>query len=218
MEKTNRYILSNQKRYLDELFPLLRCKSIGPFPQYKKEIIECASMMAQCMENAGLKADLFETEGNPIVYGESLQRNGLPTILFYGHYDVQPEGDLSKWVSDPYQPEVRDGKIYARGAGDNKGQFFANLKGVEAYKATHEELPVNVKFLCEGEEENGSKSLLPFVKSHRSMLKADVTIWSDSNIHVSGRPVIILGLKGICYLKFTAHGPSRDIHSMYAPW
>lgn len=217
MEKTYRYILSNQKRYLAELFPLLQCKSISPLPQYKNDLLTCANMMKALMENIGLKASVFETDGNPIVFGETLQRKGLPTILFYGHYDVQPEGDLSKWESDPYKPEVRDGKIFARGAGDNKGQFFANLKGLEAYQATHDDLPVNVKFLCEGEEENGSRSLLPFVKSHKSLLKADVTIWSDSNIHASGRPMLILGLKGICYVKFTAHGPTRDIHSMYAP-
>lgn len=217
MRELQKYIRSQENEYLSELFPLLRVKSISPLPNYKKEMQVCAEMFSACMQRAGIRAAVYETSGNPIVYGEALVDEQAPTLLIYGHYDVQPEGDRAMWQSDPFEPDLRDEKIFARGTGDNKGQIFAHIKGYQAYTKQYGMPRVNMKYLIEGEEETGSTSLLPFVQEHRDMLHADMTIWSDGNIHSSGRPVLILGLKGICYIKLTAAGPCRDLHSGYAP-
>ena len=209
-------IEESQSQYVQELTELCRFKSISPVPGYEKEIRACAEAFAALMRSAGMESTVFETAGNPIVFGQTPVQPGCRTVLIYGHYDVQPEGDLSKWDSDPYAPEIRNGRLYARGVGDNKGQIYAHIKGYEAYCKRFGQPKVNLKFMIEGEEESGSGSLTTFAEEHRELLKADFTIWSDGNYHNSGRPTVILGLKGMCYCHVRAHGPCRDIHSQYA--
>jgi len=210
------YIDRNYQRFEDELFDLLRIKSISPVAGFEHDIQKCAEAFAKTMNEAGIAARVYQTEGNPIVYGETEQREGRPTVLIYGHYDVQPEGDLALWDSPPYEPEVRNGRIYARGAGDNKGQIFAQIKGYEVYRATLGEPDINLKYILEGEEEAGSVQLGPFAQRYKDMLKADVTIWSDAGTHVSGRPIALLGLKGLGSVKIRVQGPCRDIHSQFS--
>jgi len=210
------YIDANYGRFQDELYELLRIPSVSPVPGFEKDIQACATAFADKMNDVGIRARVYQTAGNPIVYGETEQIAGRPTILIYGHYDVQPAGDLSLWQSDPYTPEVRNGRIYARGVGDNKGQIFSHIKAYEVYRAVLGEPRVNLKYILEGEEENGSVQLALFAREYAEMLKADVTIWSDSNIHASGRPIALLGLKGLGTVKITVAGPCRDIHSQFS--
>ena len=216
MEKAFNYIEAHRDQFFEELFDLVRIPSVSPLPDYAVQVNECAAFVAKIMEKCGLSSTVYKTEGNPVVYGEGKQIPGRPTVLVYGHYDVQPEGDHSAWESDPYEPEIRNGRIYARGIGDNKGQIFAHIKAYEAYCATKGDPGVNLKYLVEGEEEIGSTNLAPFVESHQDLLRADVTIWSDGNIHVSGKPVITLGMKGLNPIKITVKGPQADIHSQWA--
>lgn len=215
MQKIYDFIDAHEGAFLDGLFELVRIPSVSPLPGYEENIQACAEKFSQLMEACGLKTAIYPTAHNPVVYGEGPQVPGRPTILIYGHYDVQPEGDLSEWHSDPYEPVIRDGRIYGRGVGDNKGQIYAHIKAYEAYCAVKGAPDVNLKYLVEGEEEIGSVDLADFVSSHLDLLKADITIWSDSNIHASGKPVIILGLKGISSLKVTVRGPESDVHSQW---
>ena len=166
------YLDQHYSRFQDELFSLLRVPSISPVEGFKKDVQECAALFADYMNAAGIKAEVWQTDGNPIVYGETEQIEGRPTVLVYGHYDVQPEGDLQNWNSDPYEPEIRNGRIYARGVGDNKGQIFSHIKGYEIYCAVKGKPPVNLKYLIEGEEESGSVHLFTFAEEHKDMLKA----------------------------------------------
>lgn len=216
MQNIYSYIDENKKRYLEELFEFVRIPSASPLPEYEDQIQACAQFAAKMMAQCGLKTTVYQTAGNPIVYGEGTQIPGRPTILIYGHYDVQPEGDCGEWDSPPYQPEIREGRIYGRGVGDNKGQIFAHIKAYEAYCSVCGAPGVNLKYMLEGEEEVGSISLAGFAETHRDLLKADVTIWSDSNVHTSGRPLVILGLKGISSMKITVRGPQIDVHSQWA--
>lgn len=216
MREVFEYIDHNKQKILDELFDFVRIPSVSPLPEYKGKIRECAEFAAKILKNSGIHGSVMETTGNPVVYGESRQVPGRPTVLIYGHYDVQPEGALTEWNSDPYEPVIRDGRIYARGVGDNKGQIFAHIKAYEAYCAVNGEPNINLKYLLEGEEEIGSVSLGAFVETHKELLKADITIWSDSNIHASGKPLVILGLKGISSMKITVQGPESDVHSQWA--
>jgi acetylornithine deacetylase/succinyl-diaminopimelate desuccinylase-like protein len=215
MEKVYSYIDEHKDEFLEELFELVRIPSVSPLPGYADQVQKCAKHVSSIMEKCGIKSTIYQTEHNPVVYGETKQVEGRPTILIYGHYDVQPEGDRAEWESDPYEPEIRDGRIYARGVGDNKGQIFAHIKAYQAYCAAKGEPEVNLKYMVEGEEEIGSIDLGPFVAAHKDLLKADITIWSDSNIHASGKPLIILGLKGISSMKITVKGPESDVHSQW---
>lgn len=210
------YINANYQRFQDELFALLRIPSVSPVPGFESEVQACAEAFAGQMNAVGIRARVYQTAGNPIVYGETEQIPGRPTILIYGHYDVQPAGDRSLWESDPYIPEVRNGRIYARGVGDNKGQIFSHIKAYEVHRAVLGEPKVNLKYILEGEEEKGSLQLSRFAEEYRDMLKADVTIWSDGNVHASGRPIVLLGLKGLGILKIRVAGPARDIHSQFS--
>lgn len=216
MKEVFDYIDNNKEKILDELFDFVRIPSVSPLPEYKEKIRECAEFATEILKNSGIKASLMETKGNPVVYGESRQIAGRPTVLIYGHYDVQPEGALSEWDSNPYEPVIRNGRIYARGVGDNKGQIFAHIKAYQAYCAKMGEPEINLKYLLEGEEEIGSVSLGTFVEENKELLKSDITIWSDSNIHASGKPLVILGLKGISSMKITVKGPESDVHSQWA--
>lgn len=206
------YVDRNASVFLEDLFCLLRQPSISTRDEGVKE---CAELLARLMRDVGIKTTVYPTEHHPVVYGE-IGPDGAPTMLIYGHYDVQPPEPLELWNSNPFDPVVRDGKIYARGSSDNKGQLFAHVKGVQSFLAVRGELPLKVKFIFEGEEEISSPSLEPFVKAHRDLLQANVCIFSDSHIHENGRPLVVLGLKGMLYVEITVRGANRDLHSMRA--
>ena len=176
---------------------------------------ECAALLAGQMRDVGITTEIIPTPRHPVVYGELL-KPGAPTVLIYGHYDVQPPEPLELWHSPPFEPTIRDGKIYGRGTSDNKAQLFTYLKTVETMKATFGELPISLKFLYEGEEEIGSPNLKPFCEQNRERLAASLTYYSDSHIHESGRPILILGLKGMVYVELKARGTREDQHSMRA--
>src|SRR6266446_5769949 len=181
------FININRERYLDELKALLAIPSISALPQHAGDVRRCAQWTADELTRVGLQnVRLIETPGNPVVYGDWLGAPGAPTILFYGHYDVQPVDPLELWESPPFEGTVRDGELYARGAADDKGQVFMHLKAVEAYIKQAGGLPVNMKFFIEGEEEVGSAHLDDFVRSHKQELKADVVVVSDSPMFARG--------------------------------
>jgi acetylornithine deacetylase/succinyl-diaminopimelate desuccinylase-like protein len=208
------FINVNRERYLEELKALLAIPSISALPDHAADVRRCADWCAGEMGRIGFdNVQLFETPGNPVVYGEWLQAPGAPTILFYGHYDVQPVDPLNLWESPPFEATIRDGEIYARGAADDKGQVFMHLKAVEAHLKQNGRLPVNMKFILEGEEEVGSVNLDEFIRSHRELLKADVVVISDSAMFARGVPSICYGLRGLVYFQIDLRGSSTDLHS-----
>ena len=210
---TLEYIENNKDRFLNELFELLREPSISADPTYSKNVYKTAEMVRDSLKKIGISnSKLFETEGHPIVYAEKIINPILPTILIYGHYDVQPPDPLELWDSDPFNPEIRDGKIYARGACDDKGQFFMHVKAAEIMIATNK-LPCNIKFMIEGEEEVGSEHLENFVKNNKDLLSADVIVISDTGIIANDTPSITTGLRGLSYVEVEVTGPNRDLHS-----
>ena len=209
---TDAYITANRERFLAELFTLLRQPSIST---RNEGMNECAALLAGQMRDVGIATEIIPTPRHPVVYGELL-KPGAPTVLIYGHYDVQPPEPLELWHSPPFEPTIRDGKIFGRGTSDNKAQLFTYLKTVETMKATFGALPISLKFLYEGEEEIGSPNLKPFCEQNRDRLAASLTYYSDSHIHESGRPILILGLKGMVYVELKARGTREDQHSMRA--
>ena len=210
---TLKYIEENKDRFLNELFELLRQPSISANPKYKEDVLRTAHIVRENLEKIGIeKAQLYETKGYPIVYGEKIISNDLPTVLIYGHYDVQPPDPLDLWDSEPFNPEIRDGKIYARGACDDKGQFFMHVKAAEIMIATNT-LPCNIKFMIEGEEEVGSENLEEFVINNKNLLSADVILISDTGIIANNTPSITTGLRGLSYVEVEVTGPNRDLHS-----
>jgi acetylornithine deacetylase/succinyl-diaminopimelate desuccinylase-like protein len=214
MEKTVDFINVNRDRYVDELKAYLAIPSISALPQHKDDVRRCAEWTADEMRRIGLQnVRLEETPGHPIVYGEWLGAEGAPTILFYGHYDVQPVDPVNLWTSPPFEATVRDGEIYARGSADDKGQVFMHFKAVEAHIKQNGRLPVNMKFLIEGEEEVGSANLDNFVNSHKDLLKADVVVISDSPMFDRGVPSICYGLRGLAYFQIDLRGTKSDLHS-----
>lgn len=176
-------------------------------------IREGANLVAKVLKDAGIQAEIYETAGNPVVFGQRSASLDKPTLLFYGHYDVQPPEPMELWLSDPFKPEVREGRIWGRGVADNKGQFLAHVLAVRAYVESGTELPVNVKFLLEGEEECSSPFLATFVQENLPLLKADVAVTSDGPMHPSGRPTMALGVRGIMTAQLRAKGAKKDYHS-----
>jgi acetylornithine deacetylase/succinyl-diaminopimelate desuccinylase-like protein len=214
MEKIVDHINVNRDRYVDELTKYLAIPSISALPQHKDDVRRCAEWTKAEMERIGLQnVRLEETPGHPIVYGEWLGDNDAPTILFYGHYDVQPVDPVDLWTSPPFEATVRDGEIYARGAVDDKGQVFMHFKAVEAHLKQHGRLPVNMKLLLEGEEEVGSANLDDFIRGHKDLLKADVVVISDSPMFDRGIPSICYGLRGLTYYQIDLRGTKSDLHS-----
>jgi len=207
------YIQKNKERFLDELFQFLRIPSISADPKYKESVIQTAQFVKEALNKVGVEnTQLFETAGFPIVYGEKILDPSLPTILVYGHYDVQPPDPLELWQSPPFEPIIRDEKIYARGACDDKGQVYMHIKGFETMIQTHS-LACNIKFLIEGEEEVGSSNLDRFVKDHKDLLKSDVILISDTSMIANDTPSITTGLRGLSYVEVELIGPNRDLHS-----
>lgn len=207
------YIENNKQRFLDELFDLLRIPSISADSKFQKDVLRAADFVKNSLESAGVdKAETCETEGHPIVYGEKLIDQNLPTVLVYGHYDVQPADPYELWDSPPFEPVIKDDKIYARGACDDKGQMYMHIKAFETMMATNS-LSCNVKFMIEGEEEVGSDNLGNFVKENKEKLAADVILISDTAMIANDVPSITVGLRGLSYLQVEVTGPNRDLHS-----
>ncbi len=207
------YIDQNKDRFLNELFELLRIPSVSTDAQYKADVRKAAEYLKQKLEAAGAdNVELCETEGHPIVYGEKIIDQHFPTVLVYGHYDVQPADPLDLWESPPFEPEIRDGKIYARGACDDKGQTYMHVKAFELMME-QQTLPCNVKFMLEGEEEVGSDHLGDFVRANKEKLSADVILISDTDIIDNDTPSITVGLRGLSYMEVEVTGPKRDLHS-----
>ncbi len=219
MEKTQAYIEAHKQRFLDELLELLRIPSISADPAYAAEVKRCAEKVADFLRAAGAdNVEVIPTKGHPIVYGEKIIDPARPTVLIYGHYDVQPPDPLELWDSPPFEPVIRktelhpDGAIFARGACDDKGQMFMHIKAFEALHATGE-LPVNVKFMLEGEEEVGSDNLGIFCESNKEKLACDCVLLSDTSMIANDVPSITVGLRGLSYVEVEVTGPNRDLHS-----
>lgn len=207
------YIQQHKDRFIAELLDLLRIPSVSADSQYKNDVRRAAEFVKEKLIAAGAdKAELCETAGHPIVYGEKIIDKNLPTVLVYGHYDVQPADPVNLWDSPPFEPVIKDNKIYARGACDDKGQVYMHIKALEVMKNTNS-LPCNVKFMIEGEEEVGSDNLVVFIKNNKDKLKADVILISDTSIISNDCPSITSGLRGLSYLEVEVTGPNRDLHS-----
>jgi len=213
METLKNYIEENKERFLEELFGLIRIPSVSSKTEHKNDMFRATEYITDQLLKAGAdKAEVYKTGGHPVVYGEKMIGRDKPTVLVYGHYDVQPAEPLEKWDSDPFEPEIRDGKIYARGADDDKGQLFMHLKAFEFMVKT-ETLPCNVKFMIEGEEEIGSPNLKIFCKKYKDMLACDVILVSDTTMIAQDIPSITIGLRGLSYMEVEVTGPDRDLHS-----
>jgi len=207
------YQLANKDRFLQELLELLRIPSISARSEHKDDMWKCAEKMKQYLMEAGAdRAQLYATEGHPVLYAEKIIDPAKPTVLVYGHYDVQPADPLELWHSGPFEPVIKDGKIYARGACDDKGQVYMHVKALEMMLQTNT-LTTNIKFCIEGEEEVGSPNLAKFVKTHKDLLKADVILISDTAMISLDTPSIDIGVRGLSYIEVEVTGPNRDLHS-----
>lgn len=208
------FINLHRDRYVEELKSYLAIPSISALPEHAADVRRCAEWTVNELQRIGLQnARLIETPGNPVVYADWTGAEGAPTILFYGHYDVQPVDPLNEWQSPPFEATVRDGEIYARGAADDKGQIFMHFKAIEAWLSQAGRLPVNLKVFIEGEEEVGSTHLDAFVRENRDLLKADVVVISDSPMFDRGVPSICYGLRGLAYFQIELRGTKTDLHS-----
>ena len=219
MEKTQAYIQSNKQRFLDELMEWLRIPSVSADPAYKNDVRKMAEAVADKLRKAGAEGvQVHDTDGHPIVYGQKIIHPNLPTVLVYGHYDVQPPDPIDLWHTSPFEPEIRktdihpDGAVFARGSCDDKGQVMMQVKAFEAMAASGE-LPCNVKFMIEGEEEVGSTNLGHFCRKHKELLACDMILVSDTSIIANDVPSITVGLRGLAYMEVEVSGPSRDLHS-----
>ena len=201
---------ANRGRDLDDLLGLLKQPSISA---HDVGVGECAALVEALLARAGFDARRYPTAGHPMVYAERCHSPGKPTVLIYGHYDVQPPDPLDAWVTPPFEPTIRGGKLFARGAGDNKGQFFAQIAGVRAWIEATGELPINVKFLIEGEEETGSPHLDAFVAAHRDLLAADLVYTSDGPVFDDAHPIVVFGVRGLLFVELRATGARHDLHS-----
>ncbi len=211
--QAERYVEQNLSRFIQQLSDWLRIPSVSTDPDHKEDVRRAAEFVADDLRASGLTVELHETGGHPIVYAEWCGAEGAPTALVYGHYDVQPPDPLEEWDSPPFEPTVRDGRIYARGATDDKGQCFTHVKAVEAWLKTVGKLPVNVKFLIEGEEEIGSVHLDPFVRENIEKLRCDYVVISDTAQFDKGIPAITYALRGLVYAEVILRGPKSDLHS-----
>src|SRR6187401_3633467 len=213
MEQTLDFVKKNENRFLEELFELLRIPSVSADSKYKPEVARAADFIKASLEKAGAeKVEVCPTAGHPIVYGEKIIDPKLPTVIVYGHYDVQPADPVNLWTTPPFEPQVRDGNIYARGSCDDKGQVYMHIKAFESMMKTNS-LPCNVRFMIEGEEEVGSSNLGAWVRENKNRLKGDVILISDTSIVANDIPSIESGLRGLSYVEVEVTGPNRDLHS-----
>ena len=207
------YQEKNKDRFLSELLELLRIPSVSAKSEHKEDMVKCAEAVKQRLLEAGAdRAEVFPTEGHPVLYAEKIIDPKKPTVLVYGHYDVQPPEPLNLWNSPPFEPVIRDGKIFARGSADDKGQFYMHVKALEMMSKTNT-LSTNIKFCIEGEEEVGSTNLAKFLSTHKDLLKADVILISDSSMLSMETPSIDIGVRGLSYIQVEVTGPNRDLHS-----
>lgn len=209
-----RYVKEHRQDALEELIQLIKIPSISTIPDHAADIRKAADWLAQHLKHMGLEhVQVLKTPRHPVVYADWLHAVGKPTVLIYGHYDVQPVDPLHEWETPPFEPTVRGANLYARGASDDKGQLFTQIKAIEAFLRTERQLPVNVKFLIEGEEEIGSESLKEVLPAHRDLFRSDVCVISDSHILAPNQPSIVYGLRGLVYGEVEVQGPSHDLHS-----
>lgn len=211
---TNAFVETHKDRLLAELKDFLRIPSVSTLPEHVPDIQRAADFVAASLHAAGMEnVEVILTAGHPLVYADWLHAPGKPTVLCYGHYDVQPPDPLDEWVSPPFEPTVRDGNIYARGSADDKGQMYSHIKAMEALFAVNGKLPVNVKFLIEGEEEVSGQAIAKYVAENPAKLKADVALVSDTELYAEGIPTLCVGLRGLIYTEIEARGPAKDLHS-----
>jgi acetylornithine deacetylase/succinyl-diaminopimelate desuccinylase-like protein len=208
------FVRENETRLLEELKTFLRIPSVSTLPEHKPDVDRAAAFVADALKQAGVEnIEIIPTANHPLVYGDWLHAPGQPTVLLYGHYDVQPPDPLELWHTPPFEPTVRDGNLFARGSSDDKGQFYMHIKALEALQAINGKLPVNIKFLIEGEEEIGGASIAKYVAENPGKLKADVALVSDTALYADGVPTLCIGLRGLIYTEVEAIGPMRDLHS-----
>ena len=213
MTTIDQYLEENKERFLNELFELIRIPSISSAAEHKPDMYKCAEKWKELLLAAGAdRAEVYETAGNPVTYGEKILDPSLPTVLVYGHMDVMPVDPVELWNTTPFEPVIKDGKIWARGADDDKGQSFMHAKAFEYLVATGQ-LKCNVKFMIEGEEEIGSPSLPEFCRQHKDMLKSDIILVSDTSMIAPDTPSITSGLRGLAYWEVQVTGPNADLHS-----
>ena len=208
------YVRSNEQRLLEELKALIRIPSISTLPENKPDVQRAAEFVSRALRDTGMEnVEIIPTAGHPLIYADWLHAPGKPTVLLYGHYDVQPADPLELWESPPFEPSERNGNLYARGAVDDKGQMYAQIKAIEALRAINGTFPLNLKFLIEGEEEVGGASIAKYVPEHKDKLKADVALVCDTALYAEGIPTLCIGLRGLVYAELEATGPARDLHS-----
>ncbi|MGB4885522.1 MAG: M20/M25/M40 family metallo-hydrolase, partial [Ferruginibacter sp.] len=213
MQAWQDYQQKNKDRFLNELFELLRIPSVSAKSEHKADMLQCAEAVKNSLLKSGCdKAEVMPTDGHPAVYGEKIIDPSKPTVLVYGHYDVQPVEPLNEWKTGPFEPTVIDGKIFARGSADDKGQFYMHVKALEILNQTNS-LATNIKFLIEGEEEVGSPNLGKFVAAHKDLLKADVILISDSSLLSMENPSLDTGVRGLSYIEVEVTASARDLHS-----
>ena len=214
MDRVLSYLEANHDQALEGLKDFLRIPSVSTHPHHKADVLHCAEYLADELRRIGMKrVDVVPTAGHPIVYAEWLEAPGQPTVLMYGHYDVQPAEPFDLWESDPFDPTIRDGNLFARGSTDDKGQVWLHVKALEAHLEQHGRLPVNVKMLIEGEEEVASAHLDEYIERHKEDLTADVVMISDTTMYDYERPAIGYGLRGLVYMEIQIEGPNKDLHS-----
>lgn len=213
LDSIHQYVDSNIDKFTNELISFLKIPSVSTDPERVQYVQDAAKFVQQSIQNLGLTAEIIPTKGHPIVFGEHKVDESLPTILVYGHYDVQPEDPMDLWTSPPFEPVVKNGRVYARGSADDKGQMYMHIKALETLKAIHADDKANIKFLFEGEEEVGSEHLEDFVKNNKEKLTADIVLISDTSMIATETPSITVGLKGLSYMEVEVTGPNRDLHS-----
>ncbi|CAA9567583.1 MAG: Acetylornithine deacetylase/Succinyl-diaminopimelate desuccinylase and related deacylases [uncultured Truepera sp.] len=213
MGDTKTFIEARRTQLLEELSEFLKIPSVSTATHHKDDVRRAADFLVHKLQPLGFQTQVFETARHPVVYAERSLSDSVPTVLIYGHYDVQPPEPLELWTTPPFEPTVRDGKLHARGASDDKGQVYAHIKGVEALLEQFGTLPLNVKFLIEGEEEIGSPNLGPFIEAHRDLLAADIVLISDGAMAAPETPTITYGLKGLAYVEVHVRGAAMDLHS-----
>lgn len=207
------YLRQNSDRFLEELKELLRIPTVSADPECKPHMLRGAEFIHRQFADLGFRSEIVPTSGHPIVYAEWIKAPGAPTVMVYGHYDVQPADPLDLWTTPPFEPTLRDGKLYARGATDDKGQMFTHIKSAEAWIRASGNLPLNLKYVIEGEEEVGSRNLEDFLAANKDRLQCDVAVISDTSQYAPGRPAITYGLRGIVAVEITLTGPGKDLHS-----
>jgi acetylornithine deacetylase/succinyl-diaminopimelate desuccinylase-like protein len=211
---TDAFVATNQARFLEELKQFLRIPSISTLPEHRGDIDRAAQFVADSLRNVGMEnIEIIPTAGHPLVYADWLHAPGKPTVLCYGHYDVQPADPLEEWKSPPFEPTERDGNLYGRGTADDKGQMYMHIKAIETLRAVNGTLPINFKFLVEGEEEVGGEAIAKYVAENQEKLKADVALVSDTEMYAPETPTLCTGLRGLIYMEVAATGPMRDLHS-----